>query len=136
MRQEICDFFSFNQERIEELKQIEFKVIDDFEEMKHEYKLEVREIEMSDFVGSVRHDFKSPMSLYDAYNKLHKGYLYLKKSKTDWEAIITDPYNGDLPEVVMINGEYYHCGEGKHRLITSKILGFKSIKVLVKIVLV
>lgn len=132
MRQEICDFFSFTEKRIEELKQIVFEVIDDFEETKHEYIKEIKEIELADFVGSVRWDFKSPMNLYEAYNKLHKGYLYKNKSRCDWEDIITHPINGDLPEVLKLNDKYYHCGEGKHRLITSKILGFSRIKVIVK----
>ena len=134
MRKEICDFFNFNEERIEELKQIEFRVIDSFEETEHEYKTEVREIELANFVGSVRYDFSSPMNLYDAYKKLHKGYLYINKSISDWEDIVTNPRDGVLPQVVMINGEYYHWGEGKHRLITSKILGFNKIKVSVLII--
>ena len=70
--------------------------------------------------------------MYEAYEQLHKGYLYINTSIEKWKTILEKPEYNDFPEVVELMNKYYHFSDGKHRLITAKILGFKEIKVIVK----
>jgi|LFRM01.1.fsa_nt_gb hypothetical protein len=132
MNEYIISFFNFNEEDKVKLKNTPFIGKRDFELTDYSYESKIEEIELSNLVGSVRYDLSNVTNLYQAYERLHKGYLYKDKRIDDWIKIVNEPYNNDLPEVVEIDSGYYHFGEGKHRLITSKILGFEKIKVIIK----
>ncbi len=85
----------------------------------------IQHIKVADIVGSTRYDI-SGNNWYEFIMNYHKGYL-LGKNIVD---VLEKPIHSDYPQVIEINGKYYHCGDGKNRIILSKIKKIDTIKVL------
>lgn len=90
--------------------------------------MQIEKIEINKDVGTTRPDIDAD-NFEEFIDTFHKEYL-LNKSNDVLSEIISNPNNGH-PEIYSYNGEYYLCGEGKHRIIIALLMGMLTMPVIV-----
>ena len=127
MIQKLVNKFNVSQANINYYRNKKFNCLSNIE-MENFGKGQKLDIEVNKIAGTTRVDINAK-TFEEFIDTFHRDCL-LSKSIDDLSKIISEPNNG-YPEIYFYNGEYYLCGDGKHRIIIALLIGISKMPVIV-----